>query len=82
MHFPGFSKTSPPASTHPSGASSKAESTRSSKDIHHSVIKSTLKKPFEGWSKDLLAARDGLDDDYNFASGKRRGAEVGDESED
>jgi hypothetical protein len=36
-------------------------------------IMSTLKKPFQGWSKELLRARDDDDDDYNFASGKRRG---------
>jgi len=33
-----------------------------------------LKKPFQGWSKDLLRARDD-DDDYNFSSGMRRGAQ-------
>ena len=33
-----------------------------------------LKKPFQGWSKELLRARDDDDDDYNFASGMRRGA--------
>ncbi|QRC91624.1 hypothetical protein JI435_018520, partial [Parastagonospora nodorum SN15] len=32
-----------------------------------------LKKPFQGWSKELLRARDHDDDDYNFASGRRRG---------
>lgn len=33
-----------------------------------------LKKPFQGWSKELLRARDDDDDDYNFVSGMRRGA--------
>ncbi|KAF2010813.1 hypothetical protein BU24DRAFT_427014 [Aaosphaeria arxii CBS 175.79] len=36
-----------------------------------SKLVAALKKPFQGWSKELLAARDGLDDDYNFASGRR-----------
>jgi hypothetical protein len=36
---------------------------------------STLKKPFQGWSRELLRARDDDDDDYNFASGLRRGCE-------
>lgn len=35
-----------------------------------------LKKPFQGWSKELLRARDDDDDDYNFASGMRRGAQL------
>ncbi|KAF1938919.1 hypothetical protein EJ02DRAFT_307884, partial [Clathrospora elynae] len=38
-------------------------------------LKSALKKPFQGWSKQLLRARDTDDDDYNFTSGARRGAE-------
>lgn len=37
-------------------------------------LKTALKKPFQGWSKDLLRARDDDDDDYNFTSGARRGA--------
>jgi hypothetical protein len=37
---------------------------------------SVLKKPFQGWSKELLRARDDDDDDYNFASGMRRGAHL------
>ena len=37
---------------------------------------SVLKKPFQGWSKELLRARDDDDDDYNFASGMRRGAHM------
>lgn len=40
-----------------------------------------LKKPFQGWSKELLRARDNDDDDYNFASGMRRGAHLYRESE-
>ncbi|OAL04821.1 hypothetical protein IQ06DRAFT_290838 [Phaeosphaeriaceae sp. SRC1lsM3a] len=38
-------------------------------------LKTTLKKPFQGWSRELLRARDDDDDDYNFASGLRRGCE-------
>lgn len=37
---------------------------------------SVLRKPFQGWSKELLRARDDDDDDYNFASGMRRGAHL------
>jgi hypothetical protein len=36
-------------------------------------LKSTLMKPFQGWSMELMRARDDDDDDYNFASGLRRG---------
>ncbi|KAJ4410122.1 hypothetical protein N0V91_002131 [Didymella pomorum] len=35
-----------------------------------------LKKPFQGWSKEQLRARDNDEDDYNFASGMRRGAHL------
>ncbi|KAH7080991.1 hypothetical protein FB567DRAFT_448906 [Paraphoma chrysanthemicola] len=38
-------------------------------------LKSALKKPFQGWSKELLRARDDDDDDYNFVSGYQRGCE-------
>ncbi|KAI4618111.1 uncharacterized protein J4E87_008121 [Alternaria ethzedia] len=52
----------------------------SSPSMHHALatsssLKSMLKKPFQGWSKDLLRARDDDDDDYNFSSGMRRGAQ-------
>ncbi|KAH6644630.1 hypothetical protein C7974DRAFT_408298 [Boeremia exigua] len=43
---------------------------------HAHGLMATLKKPFQGWSKDLLRARDDDDDDYNFASGMRRGAHL------
>ncbi|CAO2652504.1 Nn.00g007870.m01.CDS01 [Neocucurbitaria sp. VM-36] len=47
---------------------------------HHALgttsLRSALKKPFQGWSKELLRARDHDDDDYNFTSGARRGAEL------
>ncbi|KAH8727998.1 hypothetical protein GQ44DRAFT_609981 [Phaeosphaeriaceae sp. PMI808] len=36
-------------------------------------FKAAFKKPFQGWSKELLRARDDDDDDYNFTSGLRRG---------
>ncbi|KAJ4373310.1 hypothetical protein N0V83_003604 [Neocucurbitaria cava] len=46
---------------------------------HHALgttsLWSALKKPFQGWSKELLRARDHDDDDYNFANGARRGAQ-------
>ncbi|EUC45640.1 hypothetical protein COCMIDRAFT_95001 [Bipolaris oryzae ATCC 44560] len=46
---------------------------------HHTLsassLRSALKKPFQGWSKELLRARDNDDDDYNFSSGMRRGAQ-------
>ncbi|KAF2120017.1 hypothetical protein BDV96DRAFT_566552 [Lophiotrema nucula] len=71
-----FSKMATTPKPQSSQSSAYASSTASStKSLHHSVIKSALKKPFQGWSKDLLAARDDLDDDYNFASGARRGTE-------
>jgi hypothetical protein len=51
----------------------------SSSSLHHplptSSLISVLKKPFQGWSKELLRAKDNDDDDYNFSSGMRRGAQ-------
>jgi hypothetical protein len=41
-----------------------------------SSFMAALKKPFQGWSKELLRARDHDDDDYNFSSGMRRGAQL------
>jgi hypothetical protein len=38
-------------------------------------LRAALRKPFQGWSKELLRARDNDDDDYNFSSGIRRGAQ-------
>jgi len=35
---------------------------------------SALKKPFQGWSKDLLAAKEDLDDEYNFTDCRRHGS--------
>jgi hypothetical protein len=62
-------------------ASSVTTSVARSQSEHQSLalgtasLKTALKKPFQGWSKDLLRARDDDDDNYNFASGARRGAE-------
>lgn len=39
-------------------------------------IKSALKKPFQGWTKEALWAREGLDDDYNFPHVGRRGDDL------
>ncbi|CAN9093832.1 unnamed protein product [Alternaria alternata] len=52
----------------------------SSLSQHHAIttsssLRAALKKPFQGWSKELLRARDDDDDDYNFSSGMRRGAQ-------
>lgn len=38
-------------------------------------LKAALKKPFQGWSKELLRARENDGDDYNFTEGVRRGYE-------
>ncbi|CAA9961060.1 hypothetical protein PTMSG1_04444 [Pyrenophora teres f. maculata] len=43
--------------------------------VTSSSLRAALKKPFQGWSKELLRARDNDDDDYNFSSGMRRGAQ-------
>ncbi|CBX99610.1 predicted protein [Plenodomus lingam JN3] len=55
-----------------------AENTRQ-KNQHHAFgiksLKAALKKPFQGWSTDLMRARDNDDDDYNFASGAPRGTQ-------
>lgn len=59
---PTKSKTNPSDVTHHKSFSKK--------------LVSALKKPFQGWSMDLMAARDGLDDDYNFARTRRRGEEL------
>lgn len=40
-----------------------------------SALMAALKKPFQGWSRELMRARDHDDDDYNFAGGRRRGVE-------
>jgi len=38
-------------------------------------IRAAVKKPFQGWTKDALWAKDGLDDQYNFPTVRRRGVE-------
>ncbi|KAF2026756.1 hypothetical protein EK21DRAFT_103018 [Setomelanomma holmii] len=72
--------SSSPSTRAPSIAPSYKRS-HSSPNHTHSLgtfsLKSAIKKPFQGWSKELLRARDDDDDDYNFASGLRRGCEPG-----
>lgn len=66
----------------PSPSSSRSSSITVAGEQSHQVAQqshgliSVLKKPFQGWSKELLRARDDDDDDYNFASGMRRGAHL------
>lgn len=66
----------------PSPSSSRSSSiTMSGEQAHRPSHQShgfmaALKKPFQGWSRELLRARDDDDDDYNFASGMRRGAHL------
>jgi hypothetical protein len=59
-----------------------AEPSRPSTQRQPSSFMTVLKKPFQGWSKELLRARDDDDDHYNFASGARRGAHLYLESEE
>ncbi|XTI93564.1 hypothetical protein V2W45_1348044 [Cenococcum geophilum] len=51
-------------------------STQSAPKTEHTKRPSllSLKHLFKNWSPDLLRARDGDGDDYNFTSGRRRGA--------
>ncbi|KAF1927097.1 uncharacterized protein M421DRAFT_6300 [Didymella exigua CBS 183.55] len=49
--------------------------TRRAAHLSHGFT-AALKKPFQGWSRELLRARNNDDDDYNFASGMRRGAHL------
>ncbi|KAJ8115743.1 hypothetical protein OPT61_g2671 [Boeremia exigua] len=66
----------------PSPTSSRSSSiTVSGEQVHSATRQSQglmaiLKKPFQGWSTELLRARDDDDDDYNFTSGMRRGAHL------
>ncbi|KAF2497263.1 hypothetical protein BU16DRAFT_508274 [Lophium mytilinum] len=50
-------------------------SSSSSTTSKRNPLLKALKAPFKGWSTSLLAAKDDLDDEYNFASGSRRGAD-------
>jgi hypothetical protein len=76
-----FTMSSPSSSTPTTRAPSITAQARDSRSPNptHSLktfsLKAALKKPFQGWSRDLLRARDNDDDDYNFASGPRRGYE-------
>jgi hypothetical protein len=47
-----------------------------------SAVWSSLKKPFQGWSKELLAAKVDLDDEYNFTDCRRRGFYYGHSEEE
>ncbi|KAF1835878.1 hypothetical protein BDW02DRAFT_495030 [Decorospora gaudefroyi] len=55
--------------------SSRTSSITERSSQHPLSLKMALKKPFQGWSKDLLRARDNDDDEYNFSSGSCRGAQ-------
>ncbi|KAH7406818.1 hypothetical protein DE146DRAFT_648533 [Phaeosphaeria sp. MPI-PUGE-AT-0046c] len=73
---------SSPSSSHPSSRASSVTATpEHNPSVSHNnptatfSLRTTLKKPFQGWSRELLRARDDDDDDYNFASGLRRGCE-------
>lgn len=46
-----------------------------------SGIWESLKKPFQGWGMDLLAAKDDLEDEYNFVDCRRRSYYYGLEEE-
>ncbi|PVH92560.1 hypothetical protein DM02DRAFT_662828 [Periconia macrospinosa] len=46
---------------------------KTSSSYSHFSLKAALKKPFQGWSKEALWARQDLDDDYNFPHVRRRG---------
>ena len=67
--------TPSPSSSRSSSITMSGEQTHRSTQQSHGFM-SMLKKPFQGWSKELLRARDDDDDDYNFASGMRRGAHL------
>jgi hypothetical protein len=40
-------------------------------------LRTALKKPFQGWSREALWAKSGIDDVYNFPTARRRGVEGG-----
>lgn len=42
-------------------------------------LRSALKKPFQGWTKEALWAKHDLDDVYNFPSVSRRGVSAEEE---
>ncbi|KAF3031796.1 endoribonuclease ysh1 [Didymella heteroderae] len=79
---PHYRSSTKPTMSTPSSSSSRSssitmagEQTRQATPPSNSFM-AALKKPFQGWSKELLRARDNDDDDYNFASGIRRGAHL------
>ncbi|KAF2683697.1 hypothetical protein K458DRAFT_418684 [Lentithecium fluviatile CBS 122367] len=65
--------TTTPKSTTERSASNATKESTSSRRSTRSTLVAALKKPFQGWSKEALWAREGLDDDYNFPTGGRRG---------
>ena len=69
------SPASKPAAFRRSGDSYSTASHSSSLGTASLSIKSALKKPFQGWTREALWAKDDLDDVYNFPTVRRRGAE-------
>ncbi|KAH9869965.1 hypothetical protein J1614_006886 [Plenodomus biglobosus] len=65
-------------STHNSSHTTMAVKTQQATQ-HHALstksLKAALKKPFQGWSMDLMRAKDDDDDHYNFASSAPRGTQ-------
>lgn len=78
QHVPDTIMTTKPSTSRSSSSSSSSSSTvvpRTPSTSSHFSLKAALKKPFQGWTKEALWAREGLDDDYNFPHVKRRGDE-------
>ncbi|KAF2995247.1 hypothetical protein E8E13_003233 [Curvularia kusanoi] len=73
--------TPSPSSSRSSSITMPGEQARQRAQQSHGFM-ATLKKPFQGWSKDLLWAKTSLDEEYTFASGQRRGAHLFRESKD
>lgn len=69
--------TSKPNTIRASSDDSVASRTSSTHSVQSttSSLRSALKKPFQGWTKEALWAKHDLDDVYNFPSVVRRGAE-------
>lgn len=77
QHQRTMSTPSPFSSRSSSYMNMTGEQTR--QPAHHRYshnLMAALKKPFQGWSKELLPARANDDEDYNFTSGPRRGAHL------
>ncbi|KAF2715754.1 hypothetical protein K504DRAFT_446560 [Pleomassaria siparia CBS 279.74] len=70
-----MSSSSKPTSSCSSILTTESTSHTSSTSKHNTPLfataslKKAVKAPFQGWSKELLWAREGIDDDYNFTSG-------------